>query len=937
MPRTVWIAMLFICAAVSARAQYISTIAGSNWVFPAAALPATQAPLGNVSAVAVDKTGNYYVADTSNNLVLKVNASGMLTAVAGNGSSGYSGDGGPATSAALNSPSEIAVDGKGNLFIADSGNNRVRMVNPAGVITTVAGTGTGDYSGDAGPATSAELNNPQGIAVDGAGNLFIADTYNDRIRKVIPGGIITTVVGNGNTNGGCPGDGSQATSATVTFPQGVAVDSLGNLFIADTWCSLVFKVNPAGIIAIVAGIFPGFGYSGDGGPATKAYLSGPEGVAVDSAGNVFIADSGNSRIRKVNPAGTITTVAGAPQVCQRSSLLSACTYGFSGDGGPATSAFLNYPAGVAVDSAGNLLIADTDNERVRKVSPNGIITTVAGDGYYRYGGDGGPAASALLNTPRLIAVDNAGRLFIADTNNHRIRQVDTQGTITTVAGDGIGSYSGDGGPAASAALLYPSGVAVDNAGDLFIADSGNNRVRKVSVGGAISTVAGNGTPGYSGDGGPATSAALNDPYGVAVDNAGNLFIADSGNNRIRKVNPAGAITTVAGNGVAGQSGDGGSALTAELDQPHGIAVDAAGNLFIADWWNDQVRKVSSAGAITTIAGGGGGGYLGDGGPATSALLYFPAAVAVDKEGNIFIGDSANNAIRMVNPAGTITTVAGNGTFGYSGDDGSATTAELGQPQGVAVDNAGDLLISDTLNNRIREVPRVLSPPATMLSAASGTAPVAPGSIVSIYGSNLAAAGTSATTLPLPTNLGGASVTITDSSGAQASLPLFYAGPNQINAEIPQTASTGTATLTITTPNGAQTAFVMLATVAPGLFTANQSGKGMAAAQFANGTQPVIDIFNCAAGSCAGVPLDVSSGNTALVLYGTGIQNRTSLSDVTVTIGSQTLPAAYAGSAGFLGEDQVNVLLPASLAGSGTVNITVSISGAASNVVTATFQ
>jgi len=929
---------LFICAVGGADAQNISTIAGSNWVFPTAPLSAIQEPLGNVSAVALDKAGNYYVADTSNNVVLKINTAGTLSTVAGNGSAGYSGDGGPATSAALNSPYESAVDGGGNLFIADASNNRVRIVNTAGIIATVAGNGISGYSGDGGPAISAELAGPHGIAVDGAGNLFIADMYNSRIREVSPGGMITTVAGNGSTSEDlCPVDGASATSGGVTYPKGVAVDNLGNLFIADTWCSLVVKVNPAGIVTTVAGILTGVGYSGDGGPATSAYLSGPEAVAVDNAGNIFIADTGNSRIRKVNPAGTITTVAGVSQACQLSSFLSSCTYGYSGDGGLATSAELNYPAGVAVDSAGNLLIADSLNERVRKVALNGIITTVAGDGDYRYGGDGGPATNAALNSPRLIAVDNVGRLFIADTDNHRIRQVGPAGAITTVVGNGIDGYSGDGGAATSAALLYPSGVALDNASNLFVADSGNNRIRKVNPAGTIDTVAGNGTQGYSGDGGPATSAALNDPYGVAVDSAGNLFIADAGNNRIRMVNPAGAITTVAGNGVAGYSGDGGPAISGKLDQPHGIAVDGAGNLFIADWWNSRIRKVSPAGTITMIAGGGGGGYFGDGGPATSAGLYFPAAVAVDSAGDLFIADSANNAIRMVSAAGAITTVAGNGTYGYSGDGGPAIGAELGQPQGVAVDSAGDLLISDTLNDRIREVPRVLTPLATVVSAASGTAPVAPGSIVSIYGSNLATAGTSAGTLPLPTNLGGTTVTITDSSGATAALPLFYAGPAQINAEIPQAASTGTATLAITVPGGAQTGSVMLAAVAPGLFTANQSGKGVAAAQFANGQQPAIDIFSCAAGSCAGVPLDVSSGNTALVLYGTGIQNRASLSDVTVAIGSQTLPAAYAGSAGFIGEDQVNVLLPASLAGSGTVNITVSISGTLSNAVTATFK
>jgi uncharacterized protein (TIGR03437 family) len=922
--------MLLICAALSAEAQTISTIAGSNWVFPAAPLPAVKAPLGRVTGVAVDKAGNYYVADLENNLVLKVNASGTLSIVAGNGGVGYSGDGGPATSATLHDLQGIAVDGGGNLYIADSGNNRIRMVNTSGIIATVAGTGPNgisSYSGDGGPATSAELNLPSGVAVDGAGNLYIADMGNNRIRKVSPAGIITTVAGNGTDV--YSGDGGPATSAELSLPQGVAVDAAGNLFIADTRNLRIRKVSAAGTITTVAGN-GSYGSSGDGGPATSATLNLPQGIAVDGAGNLFIADTVNNRIRKVNAAGTITTVAGNG------------SYGYAGDGSAATSAELGGPEGAAVDSTGNLLIADSYNARLRKVALNGIISTVAGDGGFHYGGDGGPATSAELFLPESVAADNAGNLFVADTSNNRIRQINQAGVITTVAGNGAHGYSGDGGPATSAELNQPSGVAVDNAGSLFIADQANNRIRMVNPAGIITTVAGNGTPGDSGDGGPATSAELNQPAGVALDNAESLFIADQANNRIRMVSPAGIITTVAGNGKPGYSGDGGPATSAELSSPSGVAADDLGNLFIADTGNNRVRKVNPAGTIATVAGTGPGYYFGDGGAATNAGLWSPQGVALDSAGNLFIGDSNNNRIRMVNPAGTITTVAGSGTEGFSGDGGPASGADLFDPYGVAVDNAGDLFIADTYNSRIRKVPGVTATPATVKSAASYTAPVAPGSIVAIYGSNLAATATSAAASPLPTNLGGTSVTITDSSGAKASLPLFYAGPTQINAEIPQTASAGTATLTITTASGPQTGSVMLATVAPGLFAANATGKGVAAAQLVtnepNGQQTVVDIYTCGAGSCSAIPLVVSSGQTALVLYATGIQNRASLSNVTVQIGSQTLPAFYAGPAPtYTGLDQVNVLLPASLAGSGTVNITVSISGIASNALTATFQ
>jgi sugar lactone lactonase YvrE len=720
--RKMWIPMLFICAAVGAEGQTISTIAGSKYSFPTAPVPAVQAPLGKVSAAAVDKAGNYYVADPDNNLVLKVNASGTLTVVAGNGSIDYFGDGGPATSAGLSNPHGVAVDGGGNLFIPDTGHQVIRKVNTAGIITTVAGNGTEGYSGDGGPATSAELRAPYGVAVDNAGNLFIADLGNNRIRMVTAAGTITTVAGNG-TNG-YSGDGGPATSAELSIPWGVAVDGAGNLFIADWGNQRIRKVNTAGTITTVAGN-SAQGYSGDGGPATSAELSLPSGVAVDGAGNLFIADTNNQRIRMVNTAGTVTTVAGTG------------TAGYSGDGGPASGASLNDPQGVAVDSAGNLFIADYENERVRRVALNGIITTVAGDGGYRYAGDGGPATSALLDEPAAVAVDNAGNLFIADTENGRIRKVNPGGTITTVAGSGINSYSGDGGPATSAELFYPFGVAVDNASNLFIAETYNNRIRMVDPAGTITTVAGTGKLGYGGDGGPATSALLSGPEGLALDGAGNLFIADANNSVIRKVNPAGTITTVAGNGRGSYSGDGGPATSAQLSGPLGVAVDNTGDILIADTLNNRIRKVNAAGTITTVAGNGASGYSGDGGPATSAELSFPAGVAVDNAGNFFIADENNDRVRMVNAAGIITTVAGGGPGGVYGDGGPATSAWLNYPEGVAVDNAGDLLIADTYNNRIREVPRVLAAPATTVSAASGTAPVAPGSIVSIYGSNLA--------------------------------------------------------------------------------------------------------------------------------------------------------------------------------------------------------
>jgi len=335
------------------------------------------------------------------------------------------------------------------------------------------------------------------------------------------------------------------------------------------------------------------------------------------------------------PNGIITTVAGNG------------TNGYSGDGGPATNAELYYPFGVAVDSAGNLLIADTQNSCIRKVGTNGIITTVAGNGTNGYSGDGGAATNAELNYPRAVQFDNFGNIFFADENNQRIRKIGTNGIITTVAGNGTNGYSGDGGVATNASLNLPRGCTLDGYGNLFIGDTGNNRVRKVGTNGIISTVAGNGIAAYLGDGGAATNASLNFPYFMTFDPYGNLLIADAHNNCIRKVGTNGIITTVAGNGTNGYAGDGGAATNAELNTPYGLTVDAFDNLYIGDYTNQVIRKLATNGIITTVAGNGTNGYSGDGGAATNAELDFPTGVAADATGNLFIGDEFNQRVRKV--------------------------------------------------------------------------------------------------------------------------------------------------------------------------------------------------------------------------------------------------------------------------------------------------
>ncbi len=410
------------------------------------------------------------------------------------------------------------------------------------------------------------------------------------------------------------------------------------------------------------------------------------------------------------------------------------------------------------------------------------ITTIAGSGTMGYSGDGGAATAAMVNATFGIVTDASGNVYFSDAGNDVVRKISPSGIITTIAGTGTHAYGGDGGPASAAQLAFPSGLAFDAAGNLYISDPNNYRVRKIDPSGTISTFAGTGTTGYSGDGGPATAAQIGYSDGIFVDPMGNVVIPDPPNNRIRKVNTSGVISTIVGTGTAGNTGDGGAATAAQIDNPLDVKVDLAGNLYFTDFNNHVVRKVNAAGVISTIAGTGTMGYSGDGGAATAAQLHSPAGIDLDDCGNVYISDLYNNRVRMINTSGIISTIAGNGSGSFSGDGGAATAASLYRPHGVYHDRNGDVYIADRNNFRIRKVsgfplghlPHFTAGASTSVTICAGSAGIAIDSLLSIVDTDAGQTETwSVNMLPANGSLSGFSAVATSTGGTVSPSGLFY--------------------------------------------------------------------------------------------------------------------------------------------------------------------
>ncbi len=475
--------------------RVITTVAGTDWLFPGDGRAAKDAPIGGIGGldIAADLNGNLYIADSDNSIVFRVTPDGLIHSYAGNGIKFRSGDGGLAANAAVVQPTAIAVDNQGNLFIAEYG-SQIRKVTPDGVITTYAGTGVDGFSGDGGPAVNAQLNVPYGLATDSAGNLYVSDTRNDRIRKITTDGIITTIAGTGEEN--TVGNGVPALKAALYMPLRLAVDPAGNVYFTESEDAIITpspkirKIAPNGIITTVAG--GGFQY-GDGIPATTAGI-GPVGLAVDAAGNLYLTDIFSSSIRKVDANGIITTIAGG--MLPEGPAVDGVT--------PANAQFrLGLYNGLSVANTGVIYLADGANERIRSITPGGLVNIVAGNGQFRFSGDGGPATSATLDTPAGVVGDANGNIFVSEPPRNRIRKIAPDGTISVYAGNHGAGYSGDGGLAVDAALYYPWQMTIAPDGSLTFADTLNGVIRSINSAGVIQTIAGTGGPGYEGDGGPA--------------------------------------------------------------------------------------------------------------------------------------------------------------------------------------------------------------------------------------------------------------------------------------------------------------------------------------------------------------------------------------------------------------------------------------------------
>lgn len=622
--------------------------------------------------IAVDSGGNLYVADRGNSVIRKVSPGGATTTVAGLAGVAGTADG-IGAAARFDQPTGLALDPAGNVYVTDRAQHTIRKITPAGVVSTLAGL-AGTAGSTDGAAAAARFRTPFGIAVDAEGNVYVSEAGNRVIRKITSAGVVTTLAGLAGVSGNTDGAGA---NARFNSPGGVALDAAGNLYVVDANSHVVRKITPAGVVSTLAGFAGSPGIAN--GTGTVARFNNPLGIAAEPNGTLYVADTVNETIRRIATDGTVTTFAG-----------SAVAGNTNGTGGGAR--FFR-PQGVAVDAGGNVYVTDTANHSIRKLTPGAVSSTLAGGGG-NFGSTDGDGANAMFNRPRGLGIDSEGNLYVAESFNSTVRKITPAGAVSTFAGTaGAPGYVDAAGSAAR--FGYPYGIAVDSTDSVYVADAVNNTIRKISSGGLVRTLAGtpSTTPGISD--GPFNVGRMNFPQGVAVDRDGNTYIADSSNHTIRKANPAGDLTTLAG--LAGVSGSAdGAGAAARFSGPAGLAVDAAGNVFVADFGNSTIRKITPGGVVSTLAGlaGSNGSVDGSG---SVARFDNPEGIVIDAGGNLFVSDTNNHTIRRITPDGTVTTLGGMaGVSGVAG--GSGDSARFFIPSGIALDRTGALYVVSAFGN-----------------------------------------------------------------------------------------------------------------------------------------------------------------------------------------------------------------------------------------------
>ena len=683
---SVWAAVLCMVGASHAQQSYWSTFAGNSKGpgFSDGTVARFQYPRG----MGADSSGNLYVADTNNHTIRKITPAGVTTTLAGSplvaGSTNGTG-----SAARFNFPQCVAVGPDNAIYVTQ--NHMVRKITSAGVVSTLAGSPTASGTTNA-TGTTARFNIPFGVAVDPSGNVFVADSGNQTIRKITSSGLVTTFAGTARSSGSTDGTGS---AARFNNPAGLATDAAGNVYVADSNNQTIRKITPAGVVTTLAGTV---GSSGTvDGSLSTARLNYPEHLVLDSAGNLYVVEY--AAIRKVTPAGSVTTLAGT-NLGGRAN-------------GAGTVARFSSPYGITRDASGNIFVVDSDNHSIRRIASDLMVTTFAG-GYTDSGSTDGTVTDARFQSPIAGTADSGGNLFIADYANHTIRKITSAASVSTFAGTaGLSGSTNGTGPAAR--FNTPAGAVAGPGGILYVADYGNHTIRKITSTGQTTTFAG--SPGASGSANGTTAARFNQPRGLAIDVSGTVYVADYSNHIIRKITSAGAVTTLAGSaGSAGSTNGNGAA--ARFNFPFGIAVDASGNVFVSDWGNHTIRKITSSGDVTTLAGTALTSGSADG-TGSAARMNRPCGITLDSTGNLYVADRFNHTIRKLTSAGVMTTVGGLAAENGLIADGVGSAARFQFPSAVWVDAANNLYVADSNNERI--VKGVHAVPEIVLEQPSGSA------------------------------------------------------------------------------------------------------------------------------------------------------------------------------------------------------------------------